>query len=269
MSNLPTNVQRAIDEGYEFRLGEYISAGFNLVQRNLGLFIAFMLVFFVINVAANIIPIIGPIAFSLVSYALIFGVAIAAHQLTNDQPLEFGDFFKGLQRVGDFIILMLITIGLLMPVIILGGLLAFGPILSNLPELSSPEGIEELSDTMELLVISPMFWVGFLLLMAGATYLTISLIWAPYFIWFYEMRAWNAIQASWKLTSKNWGMTFLFSLVVGLVAAAGLLLFCVGILFTYPAALCAQYAAFADITGLNEGDQNGGPDIIDHFAPLG
>jgi hypothetical protein len=268
MSNLPTNIQKALDQGYEFRLGEYISAGINIVQRNIGLFIAFTLVFFVLNMAASIIPIVGPLGFAMISPALLIGIAIAAHKIVNNQGLEFGDFFNGMQRIGDFFMVVLITIGLALLLVGPGLLMMFAPLLSNLDEFSSLSDVETFGEVIATLTTSSFFWLGLFLILAGSIYLSVSLIWAPYFVWFYNMRAWDAVQASRKLAAKQWFMTFIFLIVIGLLGAVGLLLFCVGILFTYPAAMCAQYAAFADITGLNDVQDNE-PDIIEHFSPLG
>jgi len=85
-------------------------------------------------------------------------------------------------------------------------------------------------------------------------------------VWFYEMEPWPAMEASRKIVSKQWFMVLLFLFAVGLIAMAGLILLGVGILYTLPAMICALYAAFADVSRLNEAS-GGEADLIDHFVP--
>ena len=67
------------------------------------------------------------------------------------------------------------------------------------------------------------------------------------------------------LIARNWLLFIIFMIVAGLIAASGLLLCLVGILYTAPAMTCAQFFAFSDATGILEDPENQEPDIIDHF----
>jgi hypothetical protein len=85
------------------------------------------------------------------------------------------------------------------------------------------------------------------------------------FVVFYKMSFWDAMEASRKVISKNWFMIFLFLFVTGLIAGAGIILLCVGILVTFPAYLCMNYAAFADVTQLGTQPEKG-DDIEKHLV---
>ena len=61
---------------------------------------------------------------------------------------------------------------------------------------------------------------------------------------------WDAMEESRKLIWQNIGMFTLFTVVGGLVALLGLLLCCVGILFTMPIYYCAIVFAYRDWVGL-------------------
>jgi uncharacterized membrane protein len=277
--SFPSKIQRIISEGYEFKLSDYISKGFALVNKNIGGFIAFALVYILINVAAQIIPVIGPIAVSVVAPALIIGFAIVANKIDRDEPNTFSDFFGGFSKFGDLFLTALLT-GLLAILAALPGLAVFGySVYNSITELAAdPERLDTSSmdpsnpfgvySQVFSLMSSGMGLVGLLLILIPVIYITTSFLWAPYLVWFKNMRPWEAMQASRKLVAKNWWMTFFFVIVIGVIGALGFLLFCVGVLYTFPVIYVSQYAAFADITELNEDGDNEAADVIDHFAPI-
>jgi uncharacterized membrane protein len=277
--SLPSKIQRIISEGYEFKFSDYISKGFTLVNKNIGGFIAFALVYVLITVAAQFIPLIGPIALWVIAPALVIGFAIVANKTDRDEPNTFSDFFGGFSKFGDLFLTALLT-GLLAVLAALPGLAVFGYAMYNsITELAAdPESLDGFSmdpsnpfavyGQVFALMSSGMGLVGLLLTLIPVIYVTTSFLWAPYLVWFQNMKPWEAMQASRKLVAKNWWMTFFFVLVVALIGGLGLLLFCVGILYTFPVVSVSQYAAFADITELNEDGDDAAADVIDHFAPI-
>ncbi|MFZ4634709.1 MAG: hypothetical protein ACOYNO_10930, partial [Saprospiraceae bacterium] len=243
MNGIPPQLQKRIDEGYEFNFGEYINRGLNLVQQEIGLFIGFTLLYFVISATLGTIPFFG----SLVSWLVITPVGtlafyIAGHKLDKGEKLEFSDFFRGFDKIGDLVMTALlsglIVFGSLLPGMILlftGGIMSFYSFDSDL-------------DSLNIGLLS----LGVLLMVIPAIYFSVAYLWAYPLVWFYDMKPWVAMETSRKLTGKNWLMVFLFLLVTGLIAALGIVGLIVGILFTLPLMYPAQYAAFADVTGLLE-----------------
>jgi hypothetical protein len=255
MSNLSAKIQRIIDENYELRIGDYIGQGFNLVGRNVGGFIGYILLFLLIAVVLAFIPIIGSLASWIISPALSIGPYIVANKLDRNEPTEFSDFFRGFDKIWPLFLTSLLT-GLIIVLAALPGIIVIFS--SGFDILSYPE--MNMSPTT--------LWIGILLTLIPAVYLGVSYTFAPMFVWFYDMDAWQAMEASRKIVGKQWLMMLVFLIAVGLIAAAGLILLVVGILFTAPAMNCALYAAFADVTRLNE-EHTGESDIIDHFVPTG
>jgi uncharacterized membrane protein len=170
---------------------------------------------------------------------------------------DFNAFFKGFDRLGDlfltYLLQVLVLVGAMLPGIILA-IATVGP--SLIDNLDSGD----LGD-----INFGMAGIAFLLIMIPVAYFAVSYAWSLPLVWFYNMKPWPALEASRKLIGKQWFMMFLFLLVCGLIAASGLILLGVGILFTAPAMSLAHYAAFADVTKLNEEDTE--TDIIDHFGP--
>nr|HMU02299.1 hypothetical protein [Saprospiraceae bacterium] len=71
----------------------------------------------------------------------------------------------------------------------------------------------------------------------------------------------EAIKTSWKLVNKNWFMHLAFGVLAFLAMLGGMIALIIGILFVIPIVAIADYAGFADITGLNKKD-----DIIDEIG---
>ncbi len=256
MENSPNKIRNLIENGYEFKLGDYISRGFSLIQANLGGFIGFFLIYMLISVVLNFIPFVGGLALLVISPVLTIGPMHVAHQMDKGRTPDFNAFFKGFDRLGDlfltYLLQVLILVGVMLPGIIL--------LISTLG-MSIFAGLDsgDVGDVNFGLTAA-----GVLLILLPALYFGISYAWSLPLVWFYNMKPWPALETSRRLIGKNWFMMFVFLIVCGLIAASGLILLGVGFLFTAPAMALAQYAAFADVTRLNEEEE--ASDIIDHFG---
>lgn len=255
MSDFPAKIQQIIDGRYEVRIGDYISKGFTLMGRNTGGFIGYFLLVMLINVVLAIIPFVGSLASMVISPALSVGPYIVANKLDRDEFTQFSDFFKGFDKLGNLFLTSLLT-----------ALIIAGAILPGIIMLFSSgfdfEYFEFTDPNPTILTIS------ILLMLLPVVYLGVSYAFAPMFVWFYDLGAWQAMEASRKIIGKQWGMMLILLIAIGIVAMAGLILLVIGILFTAPAMNCALYAAFADITRLDE-EHDGESDIINHFVPTG
>jgi len=89
---------------YEFRTGEYLSRGWELFQKNAGLFIAYGLVYLLIQsvLASFFVGVFlhGPLA---------AGFYIVAAKTARGEVIDFGDFFKGFERFLPLFLVGLVT----------------------------------------------------------------------------------------------------------------------------------------------------------------
>jgi uncharacterized membrane protein len=60
---------------------------------------------------------------------------------------------------------------------------------------------------------------------------------------------WQAMELSRKVVTKHWFLVFAFVLVMGLVAAAGVIACCIGLLVTIPIFWVSLMYAYEDIFG--------------------
>ncbi len=255
---LEPKVDDLSENGYDFHFGDYISEAFSIFGKYVGGFMGFTFIYFAMTSMANMVPIVGPFANTVLAAVLLAGLFIVSHKINTEQPFEFGDFFAGFQRFGDIaipaLLCLLIYIAAMLPFIFAlafswwgvfadGGLEDF--ILSDNPFESFP------------------FWT--FLLIIPIVYLAIAYIYTTLFVVFYDAKPWEAMEASRKIVTRNWFIIFAYSIVIGIIASLGIIAFLIGIFATMPIAMIAIYTSFADITGLVE-DETAEEDLIDHLV---
>lgn len=266
--NLPASqLQRILNAPpKEFRLGDYISRGLKFMNDNFGMLLAFMLVSGVISSFLQIIPIAGIALSVLVTPALQIGYAQFSYVAIRERRVEFGEFFKGFNKFGPllatYLLTGIITLLAMLPGFILWYQAGMGAWLTELfAEYPFMESVPDLRDSVDM----TLFWLGFVVMVAGALLVGTLFAWALNFVWFFDVGPLEALNASRKLIARNWLVFVGFLIVTGLIAAAGLLLCLVGLLYTVPAMTCAHFFAFADATGILEEEDSQEQDIIDHF----
>ncbi|GIV31832.1 MAG: hypothetical protein KatS3mg030_134 [Saprospiraceae bacterium] len=243
-----TRLDAIIDEGYEFRFGDYIGQGFNIAQKNVGGFVLFALVFFLIVIIVNFIPVIGSLANQFfLGPCLTAGAYLVANQVRKGRESQFGDFFKGFNFAGQLaltaVFMTIIIMIAMLPFIFFGG----GKELFQwyMELIQNPAMAEEgLSVPWEPSVIS-------FLLLLPVIYFAVAYQWAYLFVIFYGFNFWDALEYSRRMITRKWFVFFAFLIVISIIAAAGLILLCIGILFTLPAMWCMNLSAFADVTQLD------------------
>lgn len=247
-----------IQTGYNFRLGDYISKGWNIFSHNMGLFVGYTLVCLGINIAASVIPVVGSLALMVINPVLTIGPFIVANCIDRNEPYEFKTFFKGFDKLGPLFVAYLIQILVIIAATLPGLIVLFSSVGLS---LFSGEGLGGTAPVGSL--------SGFLLVAIPAIYLSISYTLAFPLVWFYDLQPWQALETSRKLVGKQWFIWLIFLFVLGLLVMAGLIVLIVGVLLAIPAVTCALYAAMADVTGLNEQiEAPGEGDITRHFGDM-
>lgn len=118
----PKDLEKLISDSYRMDTARYFTVGWDLFKSDLGGFLSFGVLFFLINMGLSFIPIIGNIATMIVTPALAMGFFIVAAKKLKQEPTRFEDFFKGfnyfipLALVG-LVSSALITVGLVLLVL--------------------------------------------------------------------------------------------------------------------------------------------------------
>jgi len=230
-----------------FRFGTYLSKGFELYGKNVGNFVAFSMLSVFIMSAVGSLPVIGSLSMRyLLVPALTAGFYIVSNQLDRGERSDFGDHFLGFQH--------LVRLGLAAVAVSVISIMATIPFfLANYDLIGWSWTIGEAAESFDfegIVETFPGFSAWTFLLLLPLLYLGVAYAWTSLFIIFHNLNAWQAMEASRRLITKNWIPVFLFLITIGLIGVGGIVGFLIGIFFTYPLMLCINYAAFADLTQL-------------------
>lgn len=267
MSLPSSRLQRVLNEApVPFRLGEYISKGFEFMNKNFGMLLAFMLVSTMISFFAQIVPILGIALSLLIAPVLQIGYAQFTYAVIRENRADFSEFFKGFNKIGPLVATYLLS-GIIMLIALLPGLLLwfqagmldwFREIMEDYPFM---QDIPALGESVDI----TLFGLGLVLMLVGILALSTLFAWALFIVWFYDVNPIDALNMSRKLIARNWGIFVLFLIISSIIGGAGALLCLVGILYTAPAMAVAQFFAFAEAARLFEDDNEQESDLIDHF----
>ena len=248
-------MEKLLSDGYRFNFGDYISDGWKLLTTNAGSFIIYSLIAGITVVVVNLIPILGQLASTFViSPALLAGFYYMARQADVEGHTELGTGFQVFNDLGKLIpvwlLTILVTLAGLIPFLLLGGY----KVARWYMEVQSDPTALAINDLPSLGLAS--------IFLVVPVYLMISYSLAVPLVIFKDLGAWEAMETSRKLVSKNWFAFFALLLVSGIIAGMGVLLIFIGIFFTYSMVALPMYAAYKDIIGFDSENED---DELDHL----
>ncbi|WP_027001709.1 hypothetical protein [Hugenholtzia roseola] len=229
--------------GWRLSIGDTLKRAQQIFHAQLGLFIGYFVVAYLILIVGSLIlscvPFIGNFAGSVLSVCLYAGYYIVSFKISQEQNVEFADFFEGFKKglpLGLYAIVSTFIIAL--------GAIPFAIMFVMVGVFSNPEVFTKtITDNpifLGLFVIASLFF-GIYALYISAMYLL-----APYLITFSNLSFWDAMEISRKTMRKNMSIGILFLIVSFLINLLGVLALLVGLLYTVPLTLIAGYV-FYDI----------------------
>lgn len=254
MNNNRSKLDRILSEGYEFDLGKYVSRGFEILQKDFGNFILFTLVSFLM-ILLIFIPVIGWFGVPLILFPVLsIGFYIAARKIDKGEPPELNDLFKGFDKLGQ-LALGALGVTVITSIAQIPYYMVNSEVYAWYLELL--QNMSEIEDMVGEVPPEAPPWT-FLLQIPGYLIQVIYCFTLP-FIYFFDLNFWDGMEYSRKFTSKNYLWFLAFFIVISIIGGLGFIFCCIGALVTVPAYMCLKYAAFADITRLNEelGDDDG------------
>ena len=246
----PPNLQ---EHDYDLDLGGCISRGWALLKNNFGLLFVGVLIYFLIEGAIaglGSVPIIGPlfsIANLFVVGPLMGGVFYLFIQAIRGQPVEIGDVFAGFRRA-----FLQLFLGYLIPALLTGlcmipffVVLAIGIVRVVATAHGASPDPKMIIQAFETQL--PLLLTVFLICLIPVVYLQISWSFTLPLIIDKQMDFWPAMKTSRKMVGKHWWLVFGLFVLVGLLNVVGVLLCCIGLLFTVPIGLGALMYAYETI----------------------
>lgn len=215
---------------YKVDLSKYINQAFEIFKQEWALFGAYTFVM-ILLVALSIITIIGPL---LITFPLTAGYHIACKKIKAGEPLAFSDFFGGFSKFGDFAVLMLVQIAI---IIVPSLLIALFPLLG---EIAGDAGIV-------FVLVGGVLQLLFYLVIVAFTALTYFCI--P-LILFGDLTATQALKYSFRIAKHQFWWIILISLLAGIFAQIGLIACFVGLFFTASFTEIFRFLTYDDVFGL-------------------
>ena len=228
-----TIIENKISNGYDFKFGDYISKGFELFKKDMGMFIlAFVVIMF-----TSWIPFLG--------VCIQTNFFTICHKVENGEKGEISDLFN-FEKLGTLVVYYIILIACVLVILI--------PMFVPIILLGDSDGNSYDSDMQSALgggmIIGMLVMYVLLLLFMGFTYFAIPLI------HFGDYKAIEALKTSYKLVKKQILMIFLFFIVVGMLASVGVIACYIGMIVSIPFSYCVMYQSYKDVLFSENAMQN-------------
>lgn len=244
---------------YEFKFSYYLQRGFEICNQFAIGFILFFLLYMLITGAVDLLPGMSDLINRIfVTPILGVGTFFVASNISQGREHNFDQFWKGFQFISPLILMSLIEAAIF--------LLLVSPILINGEISLYMDWFQEWQKTPLSIDSFPGFQTWYLFLLLPLIYLSIVWIYAPLLIIFHNMPAWDAMETSRKIISKQWGIFALFYFLVSIISVSGVFLFGIGILYTLPLGACMLYASFEDIINFYLKNDDDEDNLMDHLT---
>jgi len=220
---------------------DWIKDAFNLFKMSPLIWIVLVVLWFVLNIVGQIIPIIGPLAMSLLYAVFVAGFMLGCAALERGEPLEIGHLFAGFKNnTGTLIGLGAIYLAVAVAMVIIFMIFIFAGA-GGLGAFSDPESINP----------AEIFNSGFLIMMLIGLLLFIPIammFWfAPALISLGGVSLIDSLKMSFSGCLKNILPMFLFGLIMMVLTFIALIPFGLGLLVMMPVGFAAFYTAYRSI----------------------
>lgn len=219
------------------------SDAWTLFRQSPGIWIGLAVVSIAIFVLLEFIPVLGPIAASLVSPALAGGWMIAARKAESGATIELGDLFAGFREKLTPLLIQgaLLVVASLVTVLLVGALGA-GALVGALlgAGATSPEALmAALSAGLMALLVG----------LAISVVVAMAIWFAPALVVFRDAAPLEAMKASFSASLSNTGPFLLYGLVFVVIAILASIPFGLGWIVLVPAMALSVYVSYRDVFG--------------------
>lgn len=238
--------EQILARDYTVDIGGSISEGWQILKANMGIVIGGSILAYISFMIACAIPFLGSLATLFLTGPFMGGLWMFYIKKVRGESITIGDAFSGFGP--RFVQLMLA--GLVKTLIIWGTMIvAFAPVLLFIGLdgiLNKRVNPTPFVPSVSMIIIGIVFMlIGFVVM----TYLSVSWLFTFPLVVEKNMPFWPALQFSRKMVAKQWWITFLFTIVLGIIATFGVLGFVIGLLITAPLAFAALAVHYQRVFG--------------------
>lgn len=227
----------------------WIIDAFQLVRKQFGMWILLCLITFIVLAVANMVPLLGMVASTLLQPLLFAGLVFACSEIERGEELEIGQLFIGFQRNPAQLMLVGVigfaaTLGAMLvaaiPLLVLGGS-SMAAALSG----QDPTAMQALGGVGLIALL--LFALVLLLLMVPVS---MAMWFASALVLFHEMAAWPAFKLSFLACLRNVMPFFIFGLIAAVLCVVAALPFGLGLILLLPVLMATAYTSFRDVFGV-------------------
>lgn len=117
------------------RGADWLSQSWSMFKQAPGVWIGIVVVWLLIAIVADFIPVVGSLAMSLAGPVLTAGICMGCRDMDQGQPLRVGHLFAAFSgdRLGPLIVVGAISIGAMVAVVLIAMMFGFGAMLTGAP----------------------------------------------------------------------------------------------------------------------------------------
>ncbi len=220
---------------------EWVKDSFGLFMKSPLIWIVLIVLWFVLNIVGQFIPIIGPLAMSLLYAVFMAGFMLGCAALERGEDLEIGHLFAGFKKnTGPLIGLGAIYLGVVIGFAIIFGILVLGGI-GGIGALANPDSTAAAqllsSGLLMTILIASLFFIPI-----------IMMFWfAPPLIALGGVPLIDSLKMSFAGCLKNILPMFVFGLIMIILTIIAIIPFGLGLLVVVPMWTAAFYIAYRAI----------------------
>ena len=218
----------------------WITGGFDLFKKNPGIWIAIIVLLFVITIVLSIIPFLGSIALLLLMPVFFGGIMLGCRALAGGEPLEIGHLFAGFKsQAGSLVVIGAITLGLTIVVMLpVMAIVGFGAFFGASAGGTAGAG-----------GVGASFLLAFLIAFGLSVLIYMAIWFAPALVVFRGMAPVAAMKASFGACLKNIVPFIIYGVVVLVLGIVAAIPFMLGWLVLGPVLAASVFVAYRDIFG--------------------
>lgn len=219
----------------------WIADGWRMFLKSPGLWIAIIVVMLAISLAANFIPLVGPLALTLLTPVFMAGLMLGCRALDEGEELEFRHLFAGFQtQLGSLITVGAIYLGLIVAIMLVVGVITGASIFA----MASGGGAHN-----PALMGAAFLTVLLAILVGAALFVPVAmLLWfAPALVALHQIAPVEAMKQSFTGSVRNIVPFLIYSVVLFVLAGIATLPIMLGWLVLGPVMAASIYTSYRDI----------------------
>lgn len=221
----------------------WIACGWRLFVKNPGIWIAMLIIFFLIYIVLVVIPLVGALAATLLSPALIGGLLYGARQLDSGGTLEIGHLFQGFvdkKKMNPLLTVGAVALAADIVIVIVTFVFIGGSVMAIQAAGGDPSNAAALG-------FGATGALAALVILTFSALVLMALFYAPALVMLGDVEPMEALKSSFKACLKNWLPLLIFGIVYLILAIIAIIPFGLGLIVLGPVTFCALYCSYRSV----------------------